>query len=165
MEVKAREAGENQKHAPMGVLLVFERGRAGQHQKRVHMDAFLVLAWRGWVGVKKPTSVSKHRMEGFCWSQKSSVSCFDMTVGQGWSKTPHRCVETRGGGVVGTGRQCRCRTEETRHTGAFFLFGGWKDVSVGLGTCQWGLGTCRLGWGCIGGGGNVLGGVYQSVKH
>ena len=25
MEVKAREAGENQKHAPMGVLLVFER--------------------------------------------------------------------------------------------------------------------------------------------
>ena len=24
-EVKAREAGENQKHAPMGVLLVFER--------------------------------------------------------------------------------------------------------------------------------------------
>jgi len=52
--------------------------------------------------------------------------------------------------------------------GAFFLFGGWKDVSVGLGTCQWGLGTCRLGWGCIGGGGNVLGGglpVSKTLKN
>jgi len=59
--------------------------------------------------------------------------------------------------------QKKCTTQ-----GAFFLFGGWKDVSVGLGTCQWGLGTCRLGWGCIGGGGNVLGGglpVSKTLKN
>ena len=43
-----------------------------------------------------------------------------LTVGQGWSKTPHRHIKTRGGGVVGTGRQCRCQTEKTRHTGRVF---------------------------------------------
>jgi len=104
------------------------------------MDAFLVLAWRGWVGVDKPTSASKHRTEGFCWSQKPSISCFDTTVGQGWSKTPHRRVETQGGGVVGTGRQCRCQTEKMHHTGRVFsvrrvegCVGRVGDVSVGVG--------------------------------
>ena len=62
---------------------------------------------------------------------------------------------------MGTG-SADAKQKKRATQGTFFLVGRGKDMSVGLGMCQWGLGTCRLGWGCIGGGGNVLGGGFTS---
>ncbi len=100
---------------------------------------------------------------------------FQHDGGVGVVKMPHCRIETRQGGVVGSGE-----AEQKKHAlyGAFFLFGRWRDMSVGLGTCQW-------GWGHVSGvgdmsvgvgdvlvregmywlGGDMLGGEHQSVKH
>ncbi len=78
---------------------------------------------------------------------------FQHNGGVGVVKMPHCRIETRQGGVVGSGE-----AEQKKHAlyGAFFLFGRWRDMSVGLGTCQWGWGHVSGGWGCVGERGDVL---------
>jgi len=57
---------------------------------------------------------------------------------------------------VGTGRQCRCQTEKTRHTGRVFSVrrvevrvGGVGDVSVGVGDVSVGVGDMSVGVGDV----------------
>jgi len=40
----------------------------------------------GGVGIESASVVSKHEMEGSCWTQRPPVSCLDVMEGRGWSK-------------------------------------------------------------------------------
>ena len=204
-EVKAREAGENQKHAPMGVLLVFERcwlggngeGSRRKPETRPHGRAS---------DLREVESRPTPKMRAFGFREVKSRPTPKThphgrvlgvgLEGMGRGRKAHQRVETQNGGLLlvtealcfmfrhdsGRGGQKHPTVASKREgevlwalegsadaeqkkcaiQGTFFLFGGWKDMLVGLGTCQWGLGTCQWVWGCIGGAGNVLGGGVTS---
>ena len=90
---------------------------------------------RGAGVVEKPTIALKHGTEGFCWAHRPSLSCFDMMRGGRGQKRPTVTLKHEREvlwAVIGSAEaeQKKCATQ-----GAYFLFGGWRDVLVGLGMC------------------------------